>query len=560
MTPDKDTDCGWVDRIAQISCWIYVALAMVVFLPCLLQYIPLLKADAVTYSGPVFSFLKVPLILVSVLFLILGAVSFSGKHRQIALDEVKTTQPTDAEYFAACEAGRKLASQGLIGLVLAGGGAKGAYQIGCWKALRACGLHQFGAIAGTSVGALNAVLVAQNDYDKAESIWHTMSFSRVLRLRWFALLAVCIRVMLFLPYLGKLLFPARAIPVELWRAVREYRRGWREGDPVLQISAGIKLYQVFLKRPDSADILSQIVFAGVMLSGVSAWWMLSMPILILLAIVVAAPLLTFLLMAYTSWFVVMLDQLSTRLVLATNQPLYQLLIDCVDVARLRLNPQPLFVTLASLQEVTRHISPERPPMNPPLAAKLKTDDDISESWWKKHVVGTSPSGDFTGFSGVFEPQPVTTVEYVPTHFNLSRVDPHKVHELILQSAGLPEIFPARRIGNDSFVDGGIVDNIPLAALAEVPGHTAFLVVPLDAHVKEADVLADMKANLERLGRKVPDSLPQLILLTPSRPLGGFLLGTLDFGARRARALMQLGYADTIRFLAKRSGEQDLQES
>ncbi|MBA3005259.1 MAG: hypothetical protein FP810_01450 [Desulfocapsa sp.] len=206
----------------------------------------------------------------------------------------------------------------MVGLVLAGGGAKGAYQIGCWKALRACGLLHFGAIAGTSVGALNAVLVAQDDYDKAESIWYNMSFSRVLRLRWHALLAVLIRILLFLPYLGKLLFPARAIPVELWRAVRDYRRSWREGEPMLQISAGIKLYQTFLKRPDSTDIISQIVLAAVTLSGVSAWWMLSLPVLTLLAIVVVAPLLAFLLMVYTSWFVAMLDQLSTRLVLATN--------------------------------------------------------------------------------------------------------------------------------------------------------------------------------------------------------------------------------------------------
>jgi len=245
--------------------------------------------------------------------------------------------------------------------------------------------------------------------------------------------------------------------------------------------------------------------------------------------------------------------LSTRLVLATNQPLYQLLIDCVNVAHLRSNPQPLFVTLASLQEVTRHASPNRSSISSSLEAKLKTDDDLSPGWWEKHITGYSPEGDFVCSTGLFDLVSVTTVEYVPSHFNLSTMDPHKVHELILQSAGLPEIFPARRIGNDTFVDGGIVDNIPLAALAEVPGHTAYFIVPLDAQVIETAVREDMRANLERLGRQTPESLPELILLTPSRSLGGFLVGTLDFGARRARALMQLGYSDTIRYLAKRSG-------
>ena len=48
-------------------------------------------------------------------------------------------------------------------LVLSGGGGKGAYQIGVWKALRK--LHyKIDIVTGTSVGALNAVLVTQKSY------------------------------------------------------------------------------------------------------------------------------------------------------------------------------------------------------------------------------------------------------------------------------------------------------------------------------------------------------------------------------------------------------------
>ena len=50
-----------------------------------------------------------------------------------------------------------------VGLVLAGGGGKGAFQIGVWKALRASGLDKFITdVSGASVGALNAVLFAYN--------------------------------------------------------------------------------------------------------------------------------------------------------------------------------------------------------------------------------------------------------------------------------------------------------------------------------------------------------------------------------------------------------------
>ena len=39
-------------------------------------------------------------------------------------------------------------------IVLSGGGAKGAYQIGVWKALRKLKLN-YSIVTGTSVGALN---------------------------------------------------------------------------------------------------------------------------------------------------------------------------------------------------------------------------------------------------------------------------------------------------------------------------------------------------------------------------------------------------------------------
>ncbi len=65
------------------------------------------------------------------------------------------------------------------GLVLEGGGAKGAYQIGAWKALKEAGVHIKG-IAGTSVGALNGALITMDDFEKAEKIWETIRYSRVM--------------------------------------------------------------------------------------------------------------------------------------------------------------------------------------------------------------------------------------------------------------------------------------------------------------------------------------------------------------------------------------------
>lgn len=65
------------------------------------------------------------------------------------------------------------------GIVLEGGGAKGAYQIGAWKALREAGI-QIRGIAGASVGALNGALMCMDDLERAESIWENITYSKVM--------------------------------------------------------------------------------------------------------------------------------------------------------------------------------------------------------------------------------------------------------------------------------------------------------------------------------------------------------------------------------------------
>lgn len=59
-----------------------------------------------------------------------------------------------------------------VGLVLAGGGGKGAYQVGVMKALVEFGLDRaIQVVAGTSIGAINAAFFLQGDLSAAEAIW-----------------------------------------------------------------------------------------------------------------------------------------------------------------------------------------------------------------------------------------------------------------------------------------------------------------------------------------------------------------------------------------------------
>ena len=60
------------------------------------------------------------------------------------------------------------------GLVLAGGGVRGACHAGVWKALQDMGI-EISAIAGASIGAVNGAIFAQGDFDKALKLWRGIS-------------------------------------------------------------------------------------------------------------------------------------------------------------------------------------------------------------------------------------------------------------------------------------------------------------------------------------------------------------------------------------------------
>jgi NTE family protein len=66
-----------------------------------------------------------------------------------------------------------------VGLVLSGGGAKGAYQVGVLKALRELGTR-IDAVSGASIGALNGAILASSPsleagVERLEELWSTLA-------------------------------------------------------------------------------------------------------------------------------------------------------------------------------------------------------------------------------------------------------------------------------------------------------------------------------------------------------------------------------------------------
>lgn len=67
----------------------------------------------------------------------------------------------------------------MVGLALEGGGAKGAYQIGAYMALKKCHV-KINAVCGTSIGSFNGALIASHEEKKLLELWKDASMSSLL--------------------------------------------------------------------------------------------------------------------------------------------------------------------------------------------------------------------------------------------------------------------------------------------------------------------------------------------------------------------------------------------
>ena len=66
-------------------------------------------------------------------------------------------------------------------LVLEGGGTRGAYQVGVWKALKELGI-KIKAISGTSIGSLNGALILQDDLDSMIKLYENIEIKNIMEI------------------------------------------------------------------------------------------------------------------------------------------------------------------------------------------------------------------------------------------------------------------------------------------------------------------------------------------------------------------------------------------
>ncbi len=68
-----------------------------------------------------------------------------------------------------------------LGLVLGGGGTRGSYHIGAYKALTELS-KDVKSIVGTSIGAINGAVIAQGDFLKLSGVWEDIDMEDILKL------------------------------------------------------------------------------------------------------------------------------------------------------------------------------------------------------------------------------------------------------------------------------------------------------------------------------------------------------------------------------------------
>lgn len=86
----------------------------------------------------------------------------------------------EAQGYQSCAVGFEKELTYRTGLVLGGGGARGAYQIGVWEALQELEIP-LQVVTGASVGALNGGLILVGDVAAAKKLWLAISTEQVLQ-------------------------------------------------------------------------------------------------------------------------------------------------------------------------------------------------------------------------------------------------------------------------------------------------------------------------------------------------------------------------------------------
>lgn len=128
--------------------------------------------------------------------------------------------------------------------------------------------------------------------------------------------------------------------------------------------------------------------------------------------------------------------------------------------------------------------------------------------------------------------PVGKISYLPLNYKSNE----NIYKVLLASSALPLIFEPIEINGKYYVDGGLIDNIPIKPLYDY-GYKNIIIIS-----------SDYKTSFDELKEKFPKS--NLFLIKPDYDLGNLFDGTLNFNKNKISQLISNGYKDGIKFSKK----------
>jgi predicted acylesterase/phospholipase RssA len=430
------------------------------------------------------------------------------------------------------------------GLVLEGGGAKGAWQFGVLKELAERGLV-FDAVSGTSVGALNGAIWSAGRIEVGNKLWSEMSLASVfLRRSWLApALAVAGFAQLYFAFLHRFFPPDEPLPKSLewffsaltalpvlvlcasvsrFEFVHQDLRGMY-GSLMLLFLAGSLFFDRSLARIQTLALVATLATGGIGLSLWSKEWVL-----------------------IGSWhfWVGMAPVWLVGLALATRFINFSY-----------LSPKPLAKTIELVLDSG---------LNVPLF--VTTSREVFSYIDPDNVVYIEDNAD-TDFR---YPLPLSTM--TAAYSRIDNVSSSEAREALLASSALPfGIAPARRDnGRRRVVDGGMTDNIPWFPFIETFPCDEIIIVrcnPSTAWDEQASrdiwqrknrlirvIEARVKLGPVKVSKQVhneppieiPYQLPahwpaKVTVIAPTKSLGTFMKGTMNFSKQSAADWMTAGY-------------------
>jgi hypothetical protein len=427
----------------------------------------------------------------------------------------KTDRDDTTDQLAQHPAVRDLAKK-RIGLVLGGGGAKGAYQAGCLQALQSLGIRRFHVVSGTSVGALNGAGAAAFKIHEMGGLWEEISFSKVLGLSP--------RVVFYL---------------------------------VFEIIAQLL---ISLSRDPGIWMISLFLAGGAL---AILFWDINWAIFIWIALSVY----TAMHLSKIAWFLAGGGQLLKRVTrkyfsIAHNAPLRRTLQTVLynDGEKLDLHC-PTFVTIA---RDGFWFDPDDPSfvVKPGLGRALEFHYDVqsplfAHGWLPAYCdITTVPKDALLDL--LLESAALPFAFRVKNVEGLAHLDGGIVENVPLNKA-LEfdcDLIIVIYLSSDKENPQKTLDQVPrlrralsLAASDQHQLHKLYLNSVSDSnpdrwrYFHPGGLPVNMGAPLYPV--KPLETLPPFIHLIPSENLGGLLRGTLNFRARKARRLMSLGRMDTV---------------